>query len=44
MRIVVINGCAVEITSETFKRIERIATARKISISEAIIFCLEKVI
>jgi predicted site-specific integrase-resolvase len=44
MRTIYINGKKVKITAETFRRIGKIAEERKINLSEAISFCLQKVI
>ena len=44
MRTIYINGKKVNITAETFRRIGKIAEERKINLSEAISFCLQKVI
>lgn len=44
MKTILINGTEVRISVETFKRIEKIATEKKIPVNEAISFCLEKVI
>lgn len=44
MKTIVINGNAVEVSIETAKRIEHIASEKKIPLSEAIILCLQKVI
>lgn len=41
--IVNINGVDVEISPKVYKRIESVARDRKISIPEAISFCLQKV-
>lgn len=39
-----INGTSVEVSAETYKRIEKIASAKKMTFTEAVSFCLEKVI
>lgn len=44
MKTILINGTKVQISAETFKRIEKIATEKNIPFSQAISFCLEKVI
>lgn len=44
MRTIYINGKKVKITAETLCRIGKIAKERKINLSEAISFCLQKVI
>lgn len=44
MRTILINGKLVKVGAETMRRIEKIARSRKISVSAAVSFCLEKVI
>lgn len=44
MRTIYTNGKKVKITAETLRRIGKIAEERKINLSEAISFCLQKVI
>lgn len=44
MHRIVINGEVVDVTAETMKRIERLATEKKLEVAQAIEFCLEKVI
>ena len=44
MKTIIINGKAIEVSVETAKRIEHVAEERKIPFTEAINFCLEKVI
>lgn len=44
MKTIIINGNTVKVSVETAKRIEHIASEKKIPLSEAIILCLEKVI
>ena len=39
-----INGRSVRIPVETMKRIARLAAEKKITVADAVIFCLEKVI
>lgn len=44
MQTIEINGNAVQVSLETAKRIEHIASEKKITLSEAIVLCLQKVI
>ena len=44
MKTILINSKAVKITTETYRRIEKIAHRKKLSFYEAVVFCLEKVI
>lgn len=44
MRTIHINGKKVNISAETFRRIGKIAEERKITFSDAVVFCLQKVI
>ena len=44
MRTIYINGKKVEITAETYRRVQKIAEERKITFSDAVSFCIQKVI
>lgn len=44
MKTILINGNPVRVGAETLRRIERVAEKMKISLPEAISFCLQKVI
>ena len=44
MKTITINGNKVKITIETYKRIIRFAAEKKIAFSDAVSFCLKKVI
>lgn len=41
---IVINGISVKISIETKRRLEKIAAEKKITVEEAVSFCLQKVI
>jgi hypothetical protein len=41
---IVINGTNVEVSPETFRRLEKIAAEKSLRLDEAVSFCLEKVI
>ena len=43
MRNIIINGTTVKVSQSTFMRIEKIANERRITLSEAVLYCLEKV-
>lgn len=44
MKTIRINGLDVQVSAETFRRIEKIAEEKKITISDAIFLCFKKVI
>ena len=44
MKTIRINGRAVRITAETFRRIATVAKSKKITIGKAVEFCLQRVI
>lgn len=44
MTKIIINGRTVDVGVETLRRIEKIAEEKKITLTEAVSFCLEKVI
>lgn len=44
MKTIMINGRAVDITRETYQRIAKVATAKNLTLPEAVVFCLQKVI
>lgn len=44
MKTILINGKSVEVAPEVYQRIKKIAAAKKIPFSQAVVFCLEKII
>lgn len=44
MITIMVNGTEVQVDSFTFARIEKIARVKKLTIPEAVSYCLEKVI
>ena len=44
MKKIIINNTEVEVSPETFKRVEKLAAEKKIPFSAAILFLLQKVI
>lgn len=43
MRTIMINGTKVKVTPATYRKIEAIASRKKLTFSEAISYCLKKV-
>ena len=44
MKTIIINGHKVRIELATFRRIEKVAEKKKITFSDAVFLCLEKVL